>query len=872
MMGEIIRTIPEKCVQCYACVRNCPVKAVAIHDGKARIIQERCIQCGNCVKICSQNAKEVLNGINTTLNFLQQGNAVALLAPSFPAAFKGRPQKVAAGLRAIGFAEVWEVAVGAELVVEACRSLELDKHPYISSACPAVINLIERHYSKFMSYLIPVVSPVIATARLIRNCYPDKHLNMVFIGPCIAKKGEIRQPSVRGDIQEALTYTELEELFKLKEIKWSDLKEEPFDSPAASLAYIFPLSGGLLRNLNHTQDILREDYIVIDGMRNWLDILEILDKRQDPICLIDGLFCNGCIDGPAMNEKGNVLARKSSLLRYVREIPLERQAEGKAWLLNVNIDLSRKFQDLKVSLPQPSEKDILNILSKTGKDRPEDQMNCGACGYPSCREKAIAVYQGIAEMEMCLPYLLTQKSLLVESLDRELKLIRELKGELDILIDASYDGICMTDGQGNIQRVNRTFEQLVEMSEEKLLGVNLSLLEEKNILFPSATMAVARAKKAVTFFQRLGSGKRVLATGNPVMDDDGNIIRIIANLRDFDLLHKIKGELDNVYYPSRIEKLDKDNPIIALSQEFTSLLDMAARVAIADSTVLILGESGVGKEVIARYIHKNSPRSQGPFVKINCSALPESLIESELFGYETGAFTGARPKGKPGLFEVAHKGTLLLDEIGELPLAQQAKLLQVIQEKQITRIGGTKPQSIDVRLLAATNRDLPSMVKEGKFRADLFYRLNVIPIRIPPIRERKDDIIPLMYFFLDRYNERYQKHCKVSKEVKEVFLQYYWPGNVRELENMVERLVVIAQKDVIDVDDLPPVLKKSQEPETAVIIRGILPLKQAIEETERQILLQARELYDSTYKIAEALEINQSTVVRKLKKYFDYSK
>ncbi len=842
---------------------------MAIRDGKAQIIQERCIHCGNCVDICSQNAKEVLNGTGNTLHLIEKGNAIAIVAPSFPAAFNGRVGKFPCALRKLGFVQVWEVATGAELVVEACRSFQFGDHPYISSSCPAVVNLIERHYSQFVPYLIPVVSPAIATARLIRHCYPNDSFNIVFIGPCIAKKGEIRQSSVSGDIQEVLTYAELDELLKLKGIDWNGLNEGSFDGPRASLAYSFPISGGLLRNLNRTQDILQEEYAVIDGMKNWMDILEILEHEKNRVRLIDGLFCNGCIDGFGMKGRGNILARKSSLLQYIRSIPLKEQAEGKAWLLSADVDLGRRFKELKVTLPQPDEGDIIEILQRTGKAKPEDQMNCGACGYPSCREKAIAVYQGIAEVEMCLPYLLTQKSQLVESLDKELEMIRELKKELDILIDASYDGICMTDNRGNIQRVNRTFEQFVGIDEEKLIGLNMSFLEKENLLFPSVTMAVVRAKKAVTFVQSLHTGKKILATGNPVMDEDGNIVRIIANLRDFDLMQKIREELDNVYHPSVIEKIDKDNPIIALSREFTRILEMAARVAVADSNVLILGESGVGKEVIARFIHKNSPRANGPFVKINCSALPESLIESELFGYETGAFTGASPKGKPGLFEVAQGGTLLLDEMGELPLSQQAKLLQVIQEKQAFRIGGTKPRKIDVRILAATNRDLAAMVKEGNFRADLFYRLNVIPIRIPPLRERRDDIIPLMYFFLERYNKRYNKECRMSKEAKEVFMQYYWPGNVRELENMVERLVVIAQKNIIDVDDLPPVMKKPYEPEEILVLREILPLKQVLEEAERQLLMKARSVYNSTYKMAQALGVNQSTVVRKLKKYFD---
>jgi PAS domain S-box-containing protein len=520
-------------------------------------------------------------------------------------------------------------------------------------------------------------------------------------------------------------------------------------------------------------------------------------------------------------------------------------------------------------LPQPSEEDIAAILKQTNKEQKEDQMNCGACGYSSCREKAIAVYQGIAEHEICLPYLLAQKNELVKSINEELNRIRAMKEEMDVLIDSSYDGICMTDGQGNIQRVNKPMLKLLGVEGKDLLGKNMAELEDEKILYPSATMLVLRARKAVTFLQQISSGKQVLATGNPVFDKKGKMIRIISNLRDFDQIQKIREELNTVYNQSKLEELDKEYPIIALSGVFTHVLEVALRVAIVDSTVLILGESGVGKEIIARYIHKNSKRADGPFVKINCGALPEALIESELFGYETGAFTGANKEGKKGLFEVAHGGTLFLDEIGELPLTQQVKLLQVIQEKQITRVGGTVHKKVDVRLLAATNRDLVVMVKEGNFRADLFYRLNVIPIRVPPLRERPDDIIPLMYFFLDKFNGQYRKNCTVSKEAKEKFLNYNWPGNVRELENMLERLVVITTGNVISDGDLPPGFDKGDKAGEGVTVRGIMSLKRALEETERQLILHARELSSSTYKIAELIGVNQSTVVRKLQKYLE---
>ncbi|HHY47068.1 MAG TPA: sigma 54-interacting transcriptional regulator [Firmicutes bacterium] len=308
--------------------------------------------------------------------------------------------------------------------------------------------------------------------------------------------------------------------------------------------------------------------------------------------------------------------------------------------------------------------------------------------------------------------------------------------------------------------------------------------------------------------------------------------------------------------------------IVAYSAEMGKILQVAARVSRVNTTVLILGESGVGKEVIARFIYRMSDRKDGPFVKVNCGAIPETLLESELFGYETGAFTGARKTGKPGLIEMASGGVFFLDEVCELPPGLQVKLLQVLQERQVTRLGGTRPIKVDVRILAATNRDIHKMVKEGSFRSDLFYRLNVVPIVVPPLRDRKDDIIPLLYHFLDKLCRRYGMCKSVSEDVKEALVNYDWPGNVRELENLVERLVVTAEKDEITLDDLPDYLRSCSVDRTApVVVSDVVPLKDAVEEVERQIIEKAVSRYHNTYKIAEVLGINQSTVVRKIHKY-----
>lgn len=314
----------------------------------------------------------------------------------------------------------------------------------------------------------------------------------------------------------------------------------------------------------------------------------------------------------------------------------------------------------------------------------------------------------------------------------------------------------------------------------------------------------------------------------------------------------------------------EDGPpsIVAYSVEMGCVLQLATKVAPVNSTILILGESGVGKEVVARFIHRQSRRRGGPFVNINCGAIPASLLESELFGYESGAFTGARREGKPGMIEVASGGTLFLDEISELPSDLQVKLLQVIQERRLTRVGGVKPIEVDIRIIAATNRDLPAMVQKGEFRADLFYRLNVVPITVPPLRERPDDVIPLIYHFLDRLNKIHEYHKTISEEAREILAAYSWPGNVREVENLIERLVVTVEGEEITAADLPQYVHEGGIADRAgVKVGGVMPLRKAVEEVERQLIELALAEHRSTYKIAALLGVNQSTVVRKIKKY-----
>ena len=288
---------------------------------------------------------------------------------------------------------------------------------------------------------------------------------------------------------------------------------------------------------------------------------------------------------------------------------------------------------------------------------------------------------------------------------------------------------------------------------------------------------------------------------------------------------------------------------------------------LVDSTVLIVGESGVGKTLLAQKIHERSARKHEKLYKLNCGAIPESLIESELFGYEEGSFSGARKGGKKGILEQAHKGTLFLDEIGELPLHLQVKLLHILQDRTFQRIGGTRDIVVDVRIIAATNKDLGQMVKEKRFREDLYYRLHVLPIEIPPLRARKEDIYPLIIFFLNKFNQKYNSSYELDPRTISILLDYAWPGNIRELENVIERLIVTADSQVITPELLPTNLFTEQNSKQV----KEMSLKDCLEEREKEIILTMYAKYKSSYKVAEILKISQSSANRKIRKYLKVS-
>ncbi len=455
--------------------------------------------------------------------------------------------------------------------------------------------------------------------------------------------------------------------------------------------------------------------------------------------------------------------------------------------------------------------------------------------------------------------------------------VSELERELDAIINFSSDEIIVADGKGRVLRANALFEENFGVKLLDVIGKNVSELEKKKIFTPSVTRLVIDKKSAQTVIQSHRDGRKLLATGTPALNRDGSVFRVIVNTRDITRLNSLKRQLEeaellkNRYQQELIELRQgylNSGEIVASSPAMKDLLKVAKKIAAVNSTVLLTGESGVGKGMIARFIHNTSPRAENAFTVVNCGAIPENLLESELFGYAGGAFTGALREGKIGKLELANRGTLFLDEITELPLNLQVKLLHVIQEGIITRIGESKEIKLDLRFIAATNRDIARLVEEGKFREDLYFRLDVIPLLVPPLKERADDIRALADQFLFKFNRRFLQEKYFTPETYQYLEKYHWPGNVRELENLVERLMIVVDGNEIGPDQLPRritgndlVEKGSESP------LKLQPLKEAREKLERELLTEALRVCRSTYEIAEILQVDQSTVVRKLHKY-----
>ena len=450
------------------------------------------------------------------------------------------------------------------------------------------------------------------------------------------------------------------------------------------------------------------------------------------------------------------------------------------------------------------------------------------------------------------------------------------------VLENSYDGIYITDKNSVTIYVNKAYENLTGHKRSEYVGKHMDDLIKAGIMKVHITRDVIASKKSVTTREELISGKNVLITGNPIFNNKNEIIAVVTNVRDIsEIISLEKKERLAKEVISRYQKQFFDastmRNIVCESANTISVFNFAAKVAPKDSTVLLTGETGVGKEVVAKYIHYNSLRKDNNYIKVNCGAIPENLLESELFGYVGGAFTGADPNGKPGLFELADNGTLFLDEIGELPLNLQSSLLRVLQDGEVTRVGSTKTRRVSVRIIAATNRNLNQMIKEKTFREDLYYRLNVISINIPPLRERRDDIPALTELFIERLNKKYNTKKRVSDTFLLELMSMNWPGNVRELSNFVERQYILNESDnLTSIHDMSYSKQgdayrtiQSSISSFASTDPDALNIDKVIASIEAALIKTALNKCVNTKEAAKLLGISQPTFSRKYNKYKD---
>ncbi|PWM22210.1 MAG: hypothetical protein DBX44_07630 [Oscillospiraceae bacterium] len=450
----------------------------------------------------------------------------------------------------------------------------------------------------------------------------------------------------------------------------------------------------------------------------------------------------------------------------------------------------------------------------------------------------------------------------------ELSQAEQEKELLEQAFENFCDGMCITDANGYTIYVNGAYESLTNSSRDKLLGKHIFDHISAGVMKIPIELAVLQTGEPSTVIQRMGGGKLTFVTCVPITSREGKVQAVVSSVRDVATLLEFYNQLKN-----DAQELDKEVDVDALvsrSPKMNQVVAIAEQMAKVDTTLLIQGDTGAGKDMIAHLVHNKGSRKGKPFIKVNCGAIPEPLFESELFGYEKGAFTGAT-SGKVGLLELANYGTIFLDEIGEMPLLMQVKLLTVIQDKQFYRVGGTKPIEVDIRIIVATNRNLEKMVSAGTFREDLYYRLNVVNIQVPPLRDRPEDIVPLLLFFLKQNNQKYGKKKFLLPETYDALRSYHWPGNVRELQNVVEQLVVLGSHDLIAYNDLPVKIRRGySRPESQTELQqleNVQSLASAREDFEARLIRRFFQQYPSSYKLAQRLQISQSTASRLIRKY-----
>ena len=447
---------------------------------------------------------------------------------------------------------------------------------------------------------------------------------------------------------------------------------------------------------------------------------------------------------------------------------------------------------------------------------------------------------------------------------------------IEQLCDTFRDAICVTNREGIVTLVNKRHAELTGIAREKMMGSRIQDMVQNGIFDVVLNPRIVETGQKVSSVQNLYNGRTLLLDGHPVKDATGKVAYVVTVIRDITALTELREEitaqrelLETFQNLSSEGASGNQYPRVVQSPVMQRLYAEASAIAETDATVLLLGETGVGKDVVARHIHRNSLRADAPFIKVDCGSIPENLIETELFGYVPGSFSGASKHGKAGLVEAASSGTLFLDEIGELPMTMQSRLLRVLQDWEVLRVGATVPKKVDVRVVAATNKELEREVTKGMFRSDLYYRLKVAVLNIPPLRSRRVDILPLAQSFLTFYGKKYRKAVNLSEEARQVLQNHTWPGNVRELENLVQGLVVTCKHGLVGVRDLAgirplPPCESSEGQYELPSIEG-RSLKSIMKEVETAVIEKGMQRYGSISELSRHFQMDRSTIFRKVK-------
>jgi len=813
-MADFIQVIgirEENCTNCHQCIAVCPVKICS--DGSGDVVKfnnNLCIGCGRCVEAClkshggitEKSARYAIDDSTQFVDDLPKQEIVALIAPSAQSNFDLK--RLISALKELGIKSVYDVSLGAEITV-ACYHEAIQngsvKHPLIATPCPSVVKYIQLNHPQLIDHLAPVGSPVYNLAVYVKSLHPDAEL--AFISPCLAKRREFQDSQI---IKYNVTYQSLVKILRDNNIDLALLEDGQFDNVTpAGIATNFSTPGGLKESyLYHYPDTPASSIARIEGpivFNSYLRKLERSIKKGSahlPL-IVDVLSCEkgcnmgvGCIN-KSIDEIEYAVATRSE--QAIKDEQVNKQLEEFLTDVTKKCDFGyHNYSDFssRVSLRIPNDRELKTIYVDMHKVEEKDFRNCAACGYNSCYQMAVAVFNGLNKAQNC--HLYKEKELHIEQ-----QALRNMHIELTNVFDTMSDGVIVLDLEARVSQFNPAAQQIIGYSDEALIGVHVV-----DLFSGKAPKTMNLLETGEPFYDReiLLDGRRgkihASATGKPIFDENKQvsgatiILRPIAHVQQ--LVNSFTGAQASFTFDS----------IIGKDRQLKKSIKLAMMAGANNSTVLLQAASGTGKEVFAQAIHNGSARKNGPFVAINCAALPRELVGSELFGYVEGAFTGAKRGGRPGKFELANKGTLFLDEIGDMPLEQQAMLLRAIQEKAILRVGGDSQINVDVRIIAATNQDLLDLVEQGRFRADLYYRLNVVQISIPSLRERHEDISMLFDHFLNEMSPKFNRHItEVDPAVIKSLEAYDWPGNIRELQNVVERILLLAEDGHITIECLP---------------------------------------------------------------------